>query len=65
MLQKVYVPLNSEERQALIKLASIKRRDPRVQAAYLIRQSLERLNLLPPAPVVSSEYEHEEVKNEA
>lgn len=53
MTRGVYARLTRQESQALLKLASSKRRDVRDQAAYLIRQSLEQLNLLPPALVVS------------
>lgn len=49
-LTKVYVPLNEIERKALIQLGIAEKRDPRQQAALLIRQQLERLGLLQPIP---------------
>jgi hypothetical protein len=47
-MKKIYVPLFEAERNALIALAQREHRDPRAQAAYLIRQSLEQLGLLQP-----------------
>lgn len=44
----IYIPLSPDEQEAIVKLAQIERRAPRDQAALLIRQSLERLGLLPP-----------------
>lgn len=43
---RLNVPLDREERQALIKLADTERRDPRLQAALIIRRELERLGLV-------------------
>jgi hypothetical protein len=54
-MQRVYVPLSNNERNALVKLAEIEHRDPRQQAALLIRQSLEKLRLLPPTPKPTQE----------
>lgn len=48
---RVNVTLRNEERDALWLLSERERRDPRAQAALLIRQSLERLGLLSPAPI--------------
>ena len=41
-------PLNDSERVALFKLARHERRDPRDQAALIIRRELERLGLIEP-----------------
>ena len=46
---RLTVMLEPDERQALLALAEKERRDPRQQAAVIIRQELERLGLLPPA----------------
>lgn len=43
---RVIVYLERDERQALFNLANTEKRDPRQQAAWLIRQSLEHLGLL-------------------
>ena len=43
------VMLQDDERQALLALAEKERRDPRQQAAVIIRRELERLGLLPPS----------------
>lgn len=50
MIRRIYVPLDASERQALARLGELERRDPRAQAALLIRQQLERLGLLPLSP---------------
>jgi len=47
----VYTLLESDEAMALVRLALREKRTPRDQAAYLIRQSLEHLGLLPPGPI--------------
>ena len=54
-LTKVYVPLNDIERKALIQLGIAEKRDPRQQAALLIRRELERLGLLQPTPTPQQE----------
>jgi len=46
--RKLFVPLDGTERAALAKLAECERRDPRAQAAFLIREALERAGLLSP-----------------
>ena len=52
MMNRLMVPLLQDERQALLALADRERRDPRQQAAILIRQELERLGLVPsPQPL--------------
>jgi len=45
---KLIVPLDREERQALLNLAENEKRDPRLQAALIIRRELEKRKLLPP-----------------
>ena len=47
---RVNVTLRSDERDALWLLSEQERRDPRAQAALLIRQSLEQMGLLQPTP---------------
>ena len=49
-MSRVFVPLNSEERKALRVLAERERRDPRDQAALIIRADLEKRGLLPADP---------------
>ena len=44
----IAVTLGDDEREALIRLAEAERRDPRAQAAVLIRRELVRHGLLPP-----------------
>ncbi len=46
---RLTVTLLREERSALAQLAERERREPRAQAAVLIRQALEKLGLLQPA----------------
>lgn len=58
MIRKIFVPITPEESIALVRLSECERRDPRQQAALLIRQQLERLGLLQPAP-------EQEVKSDA
>ncbi len=50
---RITVSLLRAEKAALMQLAANERRDPRQQAALLIRQSLECLGLLPPAPAAN------------
>jgi len=40
--------LHTKEHEALLALAERERRDPRSQAAFLIRRGLERCGALPP-----------------
>jgi hypothetical protein len=49
-MMRLAVTLEQEERDALLVLAQQERRDPRDQAAMLIRRELERMGLLPLAP---------------
>ena len=48
MAQRVYVPLYRQEIDALVRLAEREDRDPRRQAARLLREALERAGTLPP-----------------
>lgn len=50
MFTRIMIPLDAEERFALVELAKQERRDPRNQAAVMIRRELERQGLLPPEP---------------
>ncbi len=62
--QRLSVPLTTSERDALLYLAQDERRDPRDQAALLVRRGLESAGYLPlpvngklagPAPATSNE----------
>jgi hypothetical protein len=46
-MNRLNVYIQQAERAALLQLAQNERRDPRDQAALLIRQRLEQLGLLP------------------
>jgi len=48
-MKRTTVMLHTEEHEALLLLAEQERRDPRSQAAVLIRRELERSGLLSPA----------------
>jgi len=48
-LARITVTLGPDETEALRALAEEERRDPRAQAALLIRRGLERVGLLPPS----------------
>ena len=50
---RINVPLALTERSALMRLAEYERREPRDQAAYIIRRELERAGLLEPLTVQS------------
>ena len=45
--RKLVISLDGDERDALVRLAERERRDPRAQAALMIRRELERQGLLP------------------
>lgn len=60
MIRKIYVPLNEIERTALTQLARQEKRDPRAQGAWLIRQSLKKLGLLPPQKSTNQQITGEE-----
>jgi len=47
-MKRIFVPLETDERQALINLARLEKRDPRQQAALMLRQMLEQQGLLQP-----------------
>jgi DNA binding protein with HTH domain len=51
----IAVTLEKDEKAALIDLAQIERRDPRDQAALIIRQDLERRGMLEPIPIRPTE----------
>lgn len=48
-MPKISTPLDTDEARALVKLSLQEKRDPRQQAALLIREQLEKLGLLQPA----------------
>lgn len=48
-MERMTIMLQQDERKALIALALDERRDPRQQAALIIRRELENLGLLRPA----------------
>ncbi len=60
-MKRLIVYLNETEHDALLRSAKEERRDPRAQAALMIRQELQRRGLLPaaeaPAEVKSSSAE--------
>ena len=53
-MARIMVTLGSDETEALRALAEEERRDPRAQAALLIRRGLERVGLLPPPSGIHS-----------
>lgn len=57
MMTRIMIQLDGIERSALTTLAERERRDPRQQAALLIRQQLERLGLIQPVPPTSQRQE--------
>lgn len=60
---RITVTLDLAEKAALGELAERQRRDPRAQAAYLIRQSLEQLGLLSPTPTPTNYHNRQESQN--
>jgi hypothetical protein len=62
ILRKIFVPLDGTERSALTKLAEQEKRDPRAQAAILIREGLERLGILQPFQTKSPGNQQMEVR---
>ncbi len=57
-MARITVSLEPQERDALFEMAQRERRDPRAQAALLIRNGLEQARLLPtdtPTPVTSAQ----------
>jgi hypothetical protein len=55
MMTRLMIQLDGLERSALTTLAELERRDPRQQAALLIRQQLERLGLLQPTQSITQQ----------
>ncbi|MEI7469524.1 MAG: hypothetical protein WCL57_15035 [Chloroflexota bacterium] len=57
-MARIIIYLQSNESSALLALSTQERRDPRQQAALLIRQRLEQLGLIqpptPPAPALEA-----------
>jgi hypothetical protein len=47
-MRRITVAIEPAERNALIALAIVERRDPRQQAALIIRRELERLGYITP-----------------
>jgi|GEM_PF-1703479 len=45
-MRRFYIVLSGEERTALQTMADLARRDPRMQAALLVRQGLEQAGLV-------------------
>lgn len=45
-MRRISIALHQDEHDALVALADRERRDPRDQAAVLVRQGLERLRLV-------------------
>lgn len=54
-MAKLTIPLEGQEQNALQNLARIEKRDVRMQAALLIRQSLERLGLIEPVAIPATD----------
>ncbi len=54
MLTRFMIPLSQDERAALVQLADTEARDPRRQAALIIRQKLEELGLIAPKPLAQA-----------
>lgn len=46
-MKRLTIQMTTEEKSVLFRLAEFEKRDPRQQAALLIRQRLETLGLLP------------------
>lgn len=49
---RINIALKADEKEALWRLCEQERRDPRAQAAMLIRWQLEKLGLLQPNPPI-------------
>jgi len=64
-MRPIRIALQADEREALARLAGAERRDPRVQAALIIRDYLLALGLLPVAPTEhdATRVESAEVRN--
>ena len=61
-MAKLTIPLEGYEQNALQNLARVEKRDIRMQAALLIRQSLEQLGLLQPIQLNESEVRNEPIR---
>ena len=52
------IVLDVDERNALGQLAEVEKRDPRSQAAFIIRRELEQLGLLSPIEETAVAFQH-------
>jgi hypothetical protein len=52
-MARICINLEIDERKALFALAQRERRDPREQAALLVRQGLTAVGVLPPGPAAT------------
>lgn len=59
MIQRMMIPLTRDEKNAIWQLAEIEKRDPRDQAAYLIRNALEQAGLLKPPTLPTQQTKQE------
>ena len=62
-MARITITLRQSERDALLTLAEREFREPRAQAALLIRAELERLGLLPRAPMSANGAPAQEEQN--
>lgn len=58
---RIMISLQKDESDALLSLSEKERRDPRAQAALLVREALERLGFLQPIPSPQKESARERV----
>ncbi|MCB0210755.1 MAG: hypothetical protein KDJ52_15555 [Anaerolineae bacterium] len=58
-MAKLTIPLEGKEQEALSILAQMEKRDVRMQAALMLRQSLEKLGLLQPIRLTENEARNE------
>ncbi len=63
-MNRISVPLEQSEITALVRLARDERRHPREQAAWLIRDGLQRAGLLPAESQVVLSEQSRPVQNE-
>lgn len=56
----MYIPLSNREKNALITLAATEQREPRRQAALIIRHKLEELGLIEPKPLAQAAQQESE-----
>lgn len=52
-MTRIYVPLDHEQRRALLQYAEKQYRDPRIQAALFIQRGLEQAGALPQKTAVT------------